>query len=88
MSTPNGKRGHFHALWSSLNPRWQRESVTAAQVPRITEDYLDEMRHEYGPWKFQQEFFCKFVEADDQFFSDLAIERAFSGTVPLLQLVY
>ena len=88
MSTPNGKRGHFHAIWSSLNPRWQRESVTAVQVPRISAEYLEEMSHEYGPWKFQQEFYCKFVEADDQFFPDHVIERAFSGNVPLLQLVF
>lgn len=88
MSTPNGKRGHFHAAWSGLSDRWQRESVTAQQVPRISAEYLDDMRSEYGPWKFKQEFECMFVEADDQFFSDLAIERAFACDVPLLQLVF
>ncbi|WP_243430118.1 terminase large subunit domain-containing protein [Acetobacter sacchari] len=86
MSTPNGKRGHFYAAWTGGDRKWQRESVTADQVPHIDAAYLDEMRGEYGPWKFQQEFFCKFVEADDQFFSDEAIERAFSREVPLLEL--
>ena len=33
MSTPNGKRGHFHAAWSGGNPNWQRESITAHDVP-------------------------------------------------------
>ena len=88
MSTPNGKRGHFHSLWTSLRPNWQRESITAHQCSRITAEYLDEMRHEYGPWKFRQEFECAFVEADDQFFSDLVIERAFTKSVPLLPLVF
>ncbi len=86
MSTPNGKRGHFHAAWSGMNTKWQRESITASQVTRISPEYLEDMRAEYGPWKFQQEFFCKFVEANDQFFSDDAIERAFSRQVPLLSL--
>ncbi|POF61262.1 hypothetical protein CFR73_15115 [Novacetimonas maltaceti] len=88
MSTPNGKRGHFYAAWSSMSAKWQRESVTADQVPRISREYLDDMRSEYGPWKFQQEFYCKFVEADDQFFSDEAIERAFRASVPLLPLSF
>ncbi|WP_428377738.1 terminase large subunit domain-containing protein [Lichenicoccus sp.] len=88
MSTPNGKRGHFHSLWTSLRPNWQRESITAHQCPRISAEYLDEMRHDFGPWKFRQEFECAFVEADDQFFSDVAIQRAFTRSVPLLPLVF
>lgn len=86
MSTPNGKRGHFYHAWAGGDPKWQRESVTALQVPRISADYLEDMKSEYGPHKFAQEFMCRFVEADDQFFSDEAIERAFSRDVPLLEL--
>ncbi|MBV1837181.1 terminase large subunit domain-containing protein [Acetobacter estunensis] len=86
MSTPNGKQGHFYNAWAGGDPKWQRESVTAEQVSRISPEYLEDMRSEYGPWKFEQEFHCKFVEADDQFFSDEAIERAFSRDVPLLEL--
>ncbi|NHN85886.1 hypothetical protein GOB93_14720 [Acetobacter musti] len=88
MSTPNGKRGHFYSAWANGDQKWQRESVTAEQVSRISPEYLEDMRSEYGPWKFQQEFFCKFVEADDQFFSDEVIERAFSRDVPLLELSF
>ena len=88
MSTPNGKRGHFHALWTSMDPRWHRERITASECPRISAEYLADMRSHYGPWKYKQEFECAFVEANDQFFSDIAIERAFSGDVPLLQLVF
>ncbi len=86
MSTPNGKRGHFHAAWSSGDPKWQRESVDCYQVPRISRDYLDDMRSEFGPWKFSQEFECKFVEAEGQYFSDDLIERAFSHNLPALEL--
>ena len=86
MSTPNGKRGHFHAAWSSNAPHWQRESVTCYEVPRISAEYLEEMRSEFGPWKFRQEFECAFVEAEDQYFSDEAIDRVFQKNIPLLEL--
>lgn len=86
MSTPNGKQGHFYEAWHSGDPDWQRITITADKVSRISPDFLNKMRSKYGPWKFQQEFFCKFVEADDQFFSDDAIMRAFSRRVPLLPL--
>lgn len=88
MSTPNGKRGHFHAAWSSGAQHWQRESVTCYDVPRITREYLAEMRSEFGPWKFKQEFECAFVEAEDQYFSDDMIERAFSRNLPALELQF
>lgn len=88
MSTPNGKRGHFHAAWSSGSQHWQRESVDCYMVPRISPEYLAEMRSEFGPWKFSQEFECKFVEAEGQYFSDDMIERAFSRKLPALELQF
>jgi len=86
MSTPNGKRGHFYEAWHSRDEDWQRITITADKVSRISAAFLEKMKSKYGPWKFQQEFFCKFVEANDQFFTDEAIERAFSRHVPLLHL--
>ena len=88
MSTPNGRRGHFFKVWSEGGEHWQRESVTAEQVQRITPSFLDEMRTELGPARFAQEFLCKFVEANEQLFSDAAISAAFSGSVPLLPLAF
>ena len=88
LSTPNGRRGHFYTAWSSLSDRWHRERVTAHDVPHIKPDYLDDMREELGPHRFRQEFECEFVEANQQFFSDAAIERAFGRDVPLLPLVF
>ena len=88
MSTPNGKRGHFYAAWSSGSPIWQRESITAHDVPRITTEYLEEMRSEFGPWKYKQEFECQFVEAEDQYFADDVIERAFARNPDVLPLEF
>lgn len=88
LSTPNGRRGHFYTAWSSASDRWHRERVTAHDVPHITADYLADMREELGPYRFKQEFECQFVEANQQFFSDAAIERAFARSAPLLPLSF
>ncbi len=88
LSTPNGKRGHFHRVWSSLSPAWHRESVTWREVPHIREDFIDEARAELGPHKFAQEYEGRFVESEEQYFSDAVISRAFSKNVPLLPLVF
>jgi len=88
MSTPNGKRGHFYFAWSNGNLNWQRESITAYDIPRISTEYLDEMRAEFGPWKFKQEFECSFVEAVDQYFADDMIERAFARSPAVLRLEF
>lgn len=88
LSTPNGRRGHFYRVWSSLSPLWHRESVTWEDVPHIAPDFLDEARSELGPHKFSQEYEGRFVEAEEQYFSDASIQRAFSHDVPLLPLVF
>jgi len=86
LSTPNGKRGHFHAAWTNASPFWQREQVTAHEISRISAGYLEEMREELGPNKFAQEFECQFVEADSQFFTDDQIKAAFDVNVRPLEL--
>jgi hypothetical protein len=35
MSTPFGKRGHFHAEWSEGGPVWERAAVKATECSRI-----------------------------------------------------
>ncbi len=88
LSSPNGKRGHFYEAWMSESTQWHRERITARESPRISEGTLLEMCELLGPNKFRQEFECAFVEADEQYFSDSAIMRAFSRDVPLLELAF
>ena len=81
MSTPFGKRGHFHDAWANGGPAWGRVEITADDCPRISQDFLDEERTALGEWRFRQEYFCEFVEGDDQLFLHDTIARAVSADV-------
>ena len=67
LSIPFGKRGFFHAEWTSSR-EWTRVKVTATDSPRISREFLDEERAALGQWWYQQEYMCAFVEGDDQLF--------------------
>ncbi len=75
ISTPRGKRGHFYQTWMSDDPAWQKIKVTADQCPRISADDLEQERMELGDWWYRQEYFCEFVDSEDQFFSSELIEK-------------
>lgn len=67
VSTPFGKRGHFYEEWQNGRD-WLKVNIPATECPRITQQFLDQERNSLGDWWFQQEYMCKFVEAEDQFF--------------------
>ena len=86
MSTPHGKRGHFHDAWQNGGGAWLRESITAHQVSRITDDFLAQERATIGDWWFAQEYECRFVDASDQLFSTASIEAAITPDLKPLDL--
>ena len=81
MSTPFGKRGHFHDAWQNGGNAWGRVEITANECPRIAQDFLDEERAALGEWRWRQEYFCEFVEGEDQIFLHDTIARAISADV-------
>lgn len=81
MSTPFGKRGHFHDAWANGGEGWERTEITAGQCPRISDQFLDQERAALGEWRFWQEYFCEFIEGDDQVFLHDAIARAITKQV-------
>lgn len=81
MSTPHGRRGHFFEAWANGAPAWQRESVTAYDVPRISRVFLDAGRAAIGEWWFRQEYGCEFMDTSDQLFSSAAIAAAVTPDV-------
>lgn len=87
MSTPHGRRGHFYEAWTNGHAAWERESITAHDVPRITKGFLEQERQNIGPWWFDQEYMCKFVDSDTQLFSSDSIAKAFSRDLLPLSLV-
>jgi len=75
MSTPFGKRGHFHKIWSEERDLWEAYEIPAEQCPRISPEFLEGERRS-NPW-FEQEYHCHFMEAMGQVFSDATIEMMF-----------
>ncbi|MBT9174208.1 MAG: hypothetical protein DDT21_02619 [Syntrophomonadaceae bacterium] len=86
MSTPWGKRGHFHQEWTQGGNTWERVEIKAPQCPRISPEFLEEERASLGDWWFRQEYMCEFVETVDQVFGYELVMGALSQEVEPLFL--
>lgn len=75
LTTPFGKRGWFFHAWIG-DTDWYKVQVTANDCPRISKEFLDNEMQEVGIWWVKQEYFCEFVETEDQLFSYEMIDRA------------
>ncbi|HWQ65363.1 MAG TPA: terminase large subunit [Methanospirillum sp.] len=86
MSTPYGKRGHFHTEWTGKGD-WDRIKVTARECPRITDEFLNDQIQKMSEWEFKQEFLCEFGETLDSVFSFDLIQSVMDNTIePLFPL--
>jgi len=81
LSTPRGKRGFFHGIWTKGGPGWERYEVKAEECPRIPKSFLEEERSNMPPRWYTQEYCCSFEENVDSLFDYDMVERAFSGKV-------
>jgi hypothetical protein len=79
MSTPFGKRGHFFKIWNEQRDLWESFEIPAEMCPRITKQFLEEERRT-NTW-FEQEYHCKFMEAEDQYFSNYTIQKMFDADI-------
>lgn len=73
MSTPAGKRGFFWDAWSKGDD-WERTLITVEQIPRITQEHLNDMRAILGEFMWRQEYFCEFLDPETSVFSSDLIE--------------
>jgi hypothetical protein len=80
LTTAYGQRGWFHAAWTGSED-WERVSVTAERVPRITPEFLAEERRAMGDRWFRQEYFCSFEAASDAVFDYADIRAALCDDV-------
>jgi hypothetical protein len=85
LSTPFGNRGWFYEAWHSPEP-WQRWEIPASRCPRILQEFLEEERRVLGSWWFQQEYECKFLDAQTQLLKKEDVERMFDEDVSSWQL--
>ena len=86
MSTPFGKRGHFHDIWAN-GEEWLKVEIPATKCPRISEIFLENERKSLGDWWFRQEYMCDFVETEDQFFNYEEIINALDNSIEPLQIL-
>ena len=84
MSTPFGRRGWFYENWTAEDHLWQRTLVTADMSPRITEEFLAAERASKPAWRIEQEYFCRFVDNDQQYIGSDLIQRAMTPAIPPL----
>jgi hypothetical protein len=83
LSTPFGKRGWFYNSWAN-GTDWYKVMITANDCPRISQRFLDSERTEIGEWWVKQEYFCEFVDAEDQVFSHDLIMEAITPDIKAL----
>ena len=81
MSTPWGKRGWFYEAWTDKTQDWHQVEVTGHDCPRMTEEFLEQERRELGEWRFAQEYECRFLDTENQFFSTENINSALSAEI-------
>ncbi len=81
MSTPWGKRGHFHQEWHDGGADWDRIRVPASECARISPAFLAAERRALGPWFFAQEYCCEFSSTTDQLFSHDVVMAAITPDV-------
>lgn len=85
MTTPFGQRGWFWRMWQEGGDLWHRVRVTADDSPRITPSFLAAERASKPEWRIRQEYFCEFVDTDEQLIGSGLIAAAMSRNVtPLL----
>ena len=75
MSTPAGAGTNwFYEEWTK-GVNWTRYTVTADEVSRIKKADLEDFRSKLPEAKFQQEFYCKFLDSDSAVFDSNVIKR-------------
>lgn len=86
MSTPFGKRGHFHETWMNAK-NWEKYEINADQCPRISPEFLQQELDDGMPRQFWlQEYYNQFTDTDNQLFAFELVNSAFSAEVKVLAI--
>jgi hypothetical protein len=81
LSTPFGRRGWWADAYLSGSDDWQRWEIPATACPRISPSFLAEAERTIGSWWYDQEFLCRFLDAESSVFSSEEVEAAFTEEV-------
>ena len=81
LSTPWGKRGHFHQEWTEGGGAWERYRVTADECPRIPAAFLRDERRSLGDLFYRSEYLCEFVDTAEQVFGYDQVQAALDDSL-------
>ncbi|MCK9569507.1 hypothetical protein M0R72_11255 [Candidatus Pacearchaeota archaeon] len=84
-STPFGQRGHYYKIWNESTV-WEKYTLKASQNPRISSEYLAEMKATIGPYMYAQEFECEFVASNTQLISHDTILKAHDSSIRIIEI--
>ena len=80
LSSPFGTRGFYYEEYKRRE-KWDYYEIPATECPRISPEFLAEMRETMGEWWFLQEFMCQFGEAQGATFREEDIARIVSREI-------
>jgi len=86
LSTPFGTRGFFWEAWRNRH-EWDYYEIPATSCPRISPEFLDEEQRTMGEWWYEQEYLCKFLDAQGAAFRSEDIEKIVDPEVELWPLL-
>ena len=74
--------GWFHNLWTREDTGlWERFEATADDVPRLSEEIIQEALLTRGPRYVDREFFCQWSADDDAFLPPNLVDSIFAKEV-------
>lgn len=85
LSTPFGTRGFFYDSWRN-RAEWDYYEVPATSCPRISPEFLAEEQAVMGDWWYQQEYGCRFLDAQTAAFRSDDIAKIVDPEVKLWSL--
>jgi len=78
ISTPFISSGFFYEIWmDKADKSWNRIEITANNVARITQEFLDKERRRIGEWWFNSQYMCRFQQPEDSLFTEEMINNIF-----------
>jgi len=78
LSSPKGRRGFFFEEFHAPDdPNVLKIKITADDIPRISQEFLDQERRRMPEWLFRQEYYCEFVDNEMQVFGTDLVGAAF-----------
>jgi hypothetical protein len=82
LSTPFGTRGWWwDTMRAGSGEAWERYTLTAADNPRISPEFLAEEKRALGEFWYAQEYECRFLDSATAAFRQVDIDAAMSREI-------